>query len=252
MLWHSLSQTGPAPSSFPTTWLRRFPIFDHKAFLPALVEHFGPGLQIVDEEEAVRLPGRFLVDGLQFLLGQQGRQFFQHGLQLELIAQAPDAHELHVDPHGGADEPQFLRAHPSRNLHVAPADEERVQRTVAGAAVELRLVREIINYYEDLEKLFEPQLLRFACHPLLLLDDSAQGPLVPLVEVDLLPVRVDAHVVLDKVLDGLPGIVDFNARRHDNDSFKTWRTKCGKKKPTFDQNAYVAAFPTQKNHIIRF
>ena len=77
---HWLSHTGPPPSSLPTTWLRMVPIFDHKAFLPALVEHFGPGLQVVDEEEAVRLPGRFLVDGLQLLLGQQGRELLKKRL----------------------------------------------------------------------------------------------------------------------------------------------------------------------------
>ena len=54
--WHSLSQTGPPPRSLLATWLKIVPIFDHEAFLPALVEHFGPGLQVVDEEEAVGLP----------------------------------------------------------------------------------------------------------------------------------------------------------------------------------------------------
>ena len=44
----------------------------------------------------------------------------------------------------------------------------------------------------------------------LLLDDGAQGPRVPLVEVDLLSLRVDAYVVLDEVLHGLPGVVDFD------------------------------------------
>ena len=65
--WHSLSHTGPPPRSLLATWLNRFPIFDHEAFLPALVEHFGPGLQVVDEEEAVGFPRRFLVDGLPCL-----------------------------------------------------------------------------------------------------------------------------------------------------------------------------------------
>ena len=219
-LWHLLSHTGPPPRSLLTAWVRRFPIFDHEAFLPALVEHLGAGLQVVDEEEAVRLPGRFLVDGLQFLLGQQGRQFFQHGFQLELVAEAPDAHELHVHADGGADEPQLLRGHPGRNLHVAPADEESVERTVAGAAVELRLVREIVDHDKDLVELFEAQFLRFSGDCLLLFDDAAQGTLVPFVEIDLLPIRVDAHVVLDEVLHGLPGIVNINARRHDYHSFE--------------------------------
>ena len=73
--WHSLSKSGPPPRSLPTAWLSRFPIFDHKPFFAALVEHFSAGLQVVDEQEAVGLPRGFLVDGLQLLLGQQGRQF---------------------------------------------------------------------------------------------------------------------------------------------------------------------------------
>ena len=210
----------PPPSSLPTTWLRIVPIFDHKAFLPALVEHFGPGLQVVDEEEAVRLPGRFLVDGLQFLLGQQGRELLENGFQLELVAEAPDAHELHVHTDGGADEPQFLRGHPGRNLHVAPADEESVERTVAGAAVELRLVREIVNYDENFVQFFEAQFLGFAGDLLLLLDDAAEGSLIPLVEVDLLPLRVHAHAVLDEFLDRFPGIVDLDRGAEDVDALE--------------------------------
>ena len=151
--WHSLSQTGPPPRSLLATWLKIVPIFDHEAFLPALVEHFGPGLQVVDEEEAVGLPRRFLVDGLQLLLGQQGRQFFQHGFQLQLVAEAPDAHELHVHPDGGADEPQLLARDPGGDLHVAPADEERVQGPVPGSAVQLRLVREIVDHDQNLGKM---------------------------------------------------------------------------------------------------
>ena len=144
-----------APEELDRRLAQDRPHFRHEAFLPALVEHFGPGLQVVDEEEAVGLPRRFLVDGLQLLLGQQGRQFFQNGFQLQLVAEAPDAHELHVHPHGCADEPQLLGGHPGRDLHVAPADEERVQRPVAGAAVELRLVCEIVNYDENFVQFFE-------------------------------------------------------------------------------------------------
>ena len=115
----------------------------------------------MDEEEAVRLPGRFLVDGLQLLLGQQGRELLENGFQLELVAEAPDAHELHVHPDGGADEPQLLARDPGGDLHVAPADEERVQRPVAGAAVELRLVREIVDYDQNFVQFFEAHLLSF-------------------------------------------------------------------------------------------
>ena len=174
----------------------------------------------MDEEEAVRLPGRFLVDGLQFLLGQQGRELLENCFQLELVAEAPDAHELHVHPDGGADEPQLLARDPGGDLHVASADEERVQGPVPGAAVQLRLICEVVDHDQNLVKLLEAQLLRGPGDLLLLLDDGAKGSLVPLVEVDLLPVRVDAHVVLDEVLHGLPGIVNVNARRHDYHSFK--------------------------------
>ena len=151
----------------------------------------------MDEEEAVRLPGRFLVDGLQFLLGQQGRELLENGLQLELVAEAPDAHELHVHTNRRADEPQFLTGHPGRNLHVPSADEERVQGPVPGAAVQLRLVREIVNHDQNLVKLLEAQLLRGPGDLLLLLDDGAKGSLVPLVEVvfpDLLgPRKMPVH-----------------------------------------------------------
>ena len=109
----------------------------------------------MDEEEAVGLPRRFLVDCLQLLLGQQGRQLFQHGFQLELVAEAPDAHELHVHADGGADEPQLLGGNPGRDLHMAAAYEKRVQCPVAGAAVELRLVREVVNYDENFVQFFE-------------------------------------------------------------------------------------------------
>ena len=96
------------------------PHFQSQSVPPALVEHFGSGLQVVDEEEAVRLPGRFLVDGLQFLPGQQGRELLENGLQLELVAEAPDAHELHVHTNRRADEPQLLARDPGGDLHVAP------------------------------------------------------------------------------------------------------------------------------------
>ena len=122
------------------------------------------------------------------------------------LRRRPDAHELHVHPDGGADEPQLLARDPGGD----------VQRPVAGAAVELRLVREIVDYDQNLVQFFEAHLLSFSGDLLLLLDDAAQGTLVPFVEVDLLALRVDAH----EVLHGLPGIIDFNRRRHDNDSFK--------------------------------
>ena len=48
--------------------------------------------------------------------------------QLELVAEAPDAHELHVHPDRSATEPELLGGDPGRDLRVAAADEERVQR----------------------------------------------------------------------------------------------------------------------------
>ena len=59
--------------------------------------HFGPGVQVVDEEEAVEACSSCLGSSRQFL---PARLF-----QLQLVAEAPDAHELHVHPHGCADEP---------------------------------------------------------------------------------------------------------------------------------------------------
>ena len=53
----------------------------------------------------------------------------------------------------------------------------------------------------------------------LLLYDGPQSPLVPLVEVDLLPFGVDAHLVLYELLDRLPAIVDLYGWAED-DSFK--------------------------------
>ena len=64
-----------------------------------LVEHFVLRLQVVHEEEAVRFLGRLLIQPVQLLLRQQG-----DGVQLVLVAQPPAAEELHVDPHGCADE----------------------------------------------------------------------------------------------------------------------------------------------------
>ena len=40
-----------------------------------------------------------------------------------LVAQPPAAEELHVDPHGGADEPQLLGTHPGADLRVTASDE---------------------------------------------------------------------------------------------------------------------------------
>ena len=49
--------------------------------------------------------------GLRGPVRQQGAQLL---VQLVLVAQLPAAEELHVDPHSGADEPQFLGSSPRR------------------------------------------------------------------------------------------------------------------------------------------
>ena len=51
------------------------------------------------------VPRCLLIQPVQLLLWQQGAE-----LQLVLVAQPPAAEELHVHPHGCADEPQLLRA----------------------------------------------------------------------------------------------------------------------------------------------
>ena len=97
----------------------------------AQVEHFVPRLQVVDEKETVGFPRRLFVQLVELLLRQQGTQLLHHGVQLVLVAL--------VDPHGCADEPQLLRAHPGACLHVPAPDEQRVQGAVG--SVELRHIR---------------------------------------------------------------------------------------------------------------
>ena len=47
----------------------------------AQVEHLILWLEVVDEEEAVGLPSRLLVDPVQLVLRQQGAQLFDDSLQ---------------------------------------------------------------------------------------------------------------------------------------------------------------------------
>ena len=61
-------------------------------------------------------------------LRQQGAQLFDDGVQLVLVAQPPAAEKLLIDPHGCADEPQLLGAHPGADLQVPTPDEERTGR----------------------------------------------------------------------------------------------------------------------------
>ena len=63
--------------------------FQCKTLFEAHVEHLILWLEVVDEEEAVGLPSRLLVDPVQLVLRQQGAQLFDDGVQLVLVAQPP-------------------------------------------------------------------------------------------------------------------------------------------------------------------
>ena len=105
-----------------------------------LEEHLALRLQIVDEEEAIGLPGRLLVDPVQLVLRQQHPELFDDGVQLVLVAQPPAAEKLHVHPHRCADEPQLLRAHPGADLHVSASYKECIQGAVRFACVVARII----------------------------------------------------------------------------------------------------------------
>ena len=126
-----------------------------------------------------------------------------------LVAQPPAAEELHVDPHGCADEPQLLRAHPGADLHVTASDEERVKGAVR--LVELWRVSKVVDDYKHLVQFLRFQLLGRFRDLALLLDDAPQGGLIPLVPVSLLTLRVHPQVLLDVLLDGDPAIIDVDA-----------------------------------------
>ena len=58
MLWHSLSHTGPPPSSFPTTWLRIVPMLVYEEFaIESQPKHVFLRSSQIDVPEAVLLPG---------------------------------------------------------------------------------------------------------------------------------------------------------------------------------------------------
>ena len=156
-------------------------------------------LEVVDEEEAVGLPSRLLVDPVQLVLRQQGAQLFDDGVQLVLVAQPPAAEKLHVHPHGCADEPQLLGAHPGAYLHVSASDEERVQGAVG--LVQLRAISVVVQDNQHLVEFLHLQLLGCLGDLALPLDDPPQC-LVLLVVVpasatvlpDLLgPRKIPAH-----------------------------------------------------------
>ena len=192
--------------------------FKCEAPLEAYVEHFVLRLQIVDEQETVGFPRCLLIQPVQLLLRQQGAELLHHGVQLVLVAQPPAAEELRVHPHGCADEPQLLRAHPGADLRVPASDEERVQGAVR--LVQLRRVSKVVDDYKHLVQFLHFQFLGRLRDLALLLDDAPQRRLVPLVPVGLLPLRVHPQVLLDVLLDGDPAIVYVDTRAEDVNSLK--------------------------------
>ena len=183
----------------------------------ALVEHFVLRLQVVHKEETVRFSGRLLVQPVQLLLRQQCAQLLDDGIQLVLVAQPPAAEELHVDPHGGADEPQLLGTHPGADLHAPAPDEQRIQGAVR--LVQLRRVSKVVDY-KHLVQFLHFQLLGRLRDLALLLDDAPQRRLVPLVPIRLLPLCVHPQVLLNVLLDGYPAVVYVDTRAEDVNSLK--------------------------------
>ena len=158
------------------------------------MEHLILWLEVVDEEEAV-------VDPVQLVLRQQGAQLFDDGVQLVLVAQPPAAEKLLIDPHGCADEPQLLGAHPGADLHAPASDEECIQGAVG--LVQLRGVGEVVDDYKHLVEFLHFQLLGRLGDLALPLDDAPQRSLVPLVVVPL-PFGIHPQVLLYVLLDGDP------------------------------------------------
>ena len=130
-----------------------------------------------------------------------------------LVAQTPAAEELLVDPHGCADEPQLLRAHPGADLHMTAPDEQRIQGAVR--LVQLRRVSKVVDDYKHLVQFLHFQLLGRLRDLALLLDDAPQRRLVPLVPIRLLPLCVHPQVPLNVLLDGDPAVVYVHTRAED-------------------------------------
>ena len=209
------------PNSFWPRKLSAAPIgvfFKCEALFEAYVEHFVLRLQIVDEQETVGFPRRLLIQPVQLLLRQPGAQLLNNGVQLVLVAQPPAAEEVHVHPHGCADEPQLLRAHPGADLHAPAPDEESVQGAVR--LVQLRRVSKVVDDYKHLVQFLHFQLLGRFRDLALLLDDAPQRRLVPLVPIRLLPLCVHPQVLLNVLLDGDPAVVYVDTRAEDVNSLK--------------------------------
>ena len=177
--------------------------FQCKTLFEAQVEHLILWLEVVDEEEAVGLPSRLLVDPVQLVLRRQGAQLFDDDVQLVLVAQPPAAEKLHVHPHGCADEPQFLGAHPGADLHVSEG---------AVGLVQLRAICVVVQDNQHLVEFLHLQLLRCLGDLALPLDDPPQRCLVPLVVVGLFPLGINPQVLLYVLLYRDPAVVDIDGR----------------------------------------
>ena len=217
-LWHKVLLPRSLLKIVPST----VPIFCLylKHALEPDVEHGVPVVQQVDVEEAVGLPDGLFVDGFEVALRQQRRELFQQAVLFQLVPQAPDHEELGVHPDGVAYKAQLLGADPGGDLEVPAPYKERVQGRVAGLLVQVRAVGEVVYENQDLVELLHLELLAGLGDLALLADDLPQRRLVPVLEVDLLPVRGDFHGLLDVLLHGAPAIIDVDARAEDVDALK--------------------------------
>ena len=122
----------------------------------------------------------------------------------------PHHEEMGVDPNGVADQTQLLGADSSGYLEVPAPDKQRVQGGVAALLVQVGAVGKVVYENQDLVQLLHLELLAGLGDLSLLADDLAQGRLVPILKVDLLPGRVNFHGFLDVLLDRSPAIIDIN------------------------------------------
>ena len=82
-----------------------------------------------------------------------------------------------------------------------PASHEKgVQRRVACLLVQVGAVGEVVDQDQDVVQLLQLHLLGHLCDLALLVYDASQGRLVPVLEVNLLPVGVNLHGFLDVLL----------------------------------------------------
>ena len=91
---------------------------------------------------------------------------------------------------------------------------------VAGPLVQVRRVGEVVYENQDLVQLLHLELLAGLGDLALLADDLPQRRLVPVLEVDLLPVGWNLHGLLNVLLHGAPAVVHVDARAEDVDPLK--------------------------------